>query len=68
MYKSLRGMKHHTQSQSTCTYCLIKIYQPLNQTTILYLRDIHNTQSNHIFTRLYIYSHISHSPQSYGQQ
>ena len=33
--------------------------------------DIHNTQSNHIFTHsinYYIYSHISHSSQSYGQQ
>ena len=32
-------------------------------------KDIHNTQSNHIFTQsLYMYSHISHSSQSYGQQ
>ena len=61
MYKSLRGMKHHTQSQSTFTFCLIKPYQPFNQTIILYLRDIHIIQSDHIFTRLYIYSHISHS-------
>ena len=66
-FETLHGMNHHTQSQSTFTFCLIKLYQPFNQ-TILYLRDIHNTQSNHIFTRLYIYSHISHSSQSYRQQ
>ena len=59
-------MKHHTQNQSTFTFSLIKTYQPFNQTIILYLQDIHNTQSNHIFTRLYIYSHISHSPQTTG--
>ena len=68
MYKTLHGMKHHTQSQSTFTFCLIKSYQPFNQTIKLYLRDIYNTQSNHIFTFLYIYSHISHSSQSYEQQ
>ena len=51
LYKTLHAVKHHTQSQSTFTFCLIKKYQPFNQTTILYLRDIHNTQSNHIFTQ-----------------
>ena len=45
MYKTLHGMKHHTQSQSTFCFYLIKPYQPFNQ------KDIHNTQSNHIFTQ-----------------
>ena len=46
MYKMLDGMKHHTQSQSMFTFCLIKPYQPFNPN-----KDIHNTQSNHIFTQ-----------------
>ena len=29
-------------------------------------KNIHNTQLNHSFTRLTLYSHISHSSQSYG--
>ena len=32
MYKTLLGMKHHTQSQSTFTFYLIKPYQPFSQT------------------------------------
>ena len=32
MHKTLHGMKHHTQSQSTFTFYLIKPYQPFNQT------------------------------------
>ena len=32
MCKSLHGMKHHTQSQSTFTFCLSKPYQPFSQT------------------------------------
>ena len=32
MYKTLHGMKHHTQSQSTFRFYLIKPYQPCNQT------------------------------------
>ena len=63
-YVRLHGMKHHTQSQSKFTFCLIKLYQRFSE-TIVYLWDIHNTLSNHIFTCLYICSHIS---QSCGQQ
>ena len=32
MYKTLHGMKHHTQSQSMFSFYLIKPYQPFNQT------------------------------------
>ena len=60
------GMKHHTQSQyNMLTFYFINKCQPFSQRMILYLRDIHNTQSNHIFL---IVIHISHSSQIYGQQ
>ena len=53
MYKTLHGMKHHTQSQSTFTFYLIKPYQPFNQT---------RTSTTHNQTTFslcfYIYSHI----------
>ena len=61
MYKTLHGIKHHTQSQSTFTFYLIKPYQPFNQT-----RTLHDQTT--FLLSLYIYSHISHSSQSYGQQ
>ena len=53
MYKTLHGMKHHTgQSQSMFTFYFINKYKLFSQTmVILYVQDIHNTQSNHIFTR-----------------
>ena len=63
MYKTLHGMKHHTQSQSTFTFYLIKPYQPFNQTRT---STTHNQTTFSL--SLYIYSHISHSSQSYGQQ
>ena len=63
MYKTLHGMKHHTQSQSTFTFYLIKPYQPFNQTRT---SKTHNQTTFSL--SLYIYSHISHSSQSYGQQ
>ena len=44
MYKTLHGMKHHTQGQSTFTFCLIKLYEPLSK-TILYLLNIRKTQT-----------------------
>ena len=40
----LHGTKHHTQSQSKFTFCLIKLYQPFSE-PIVYLWDIHNTLS-----------------------
>ena len=51
MYKTLQRMKHHIQSQSLLSFYFINKYQPFNQIFILYLRDIHNTQSDHIFTQ-----------------
>ena len=36
MYKTLHGMKYHTQSQSTFTFCFINKYQPFSQRMILY--------------------------------
>ena len=46
MYKTL-----HTQSQSIFTFYFMNKYQPFNQRMVVYLRDIHNTQSNHNFTQ-----------------
>ena len=63
MYKTLHGMKHHTQSQSTFSFYLIKPYQPFNQTRT---STTHN--ETNFSPSLSIYSHISHSSQSYGQQ
>ena len=63
MYKTLHGMKHHTQSQSTFSFYRIKPYQPFNQT---------RTSTRHNQTTfspsLRIYGNISHSSQSYWQQ
>ena len=61
MCKTLHGMKHHIQSQSTFTFCLMKPYQPFNQTKI-------STTHDQTTFSLSLYSHISHSSQSYGQQ
>ena len=61
MYKTLHGMKHHTQNQSTFSFYLIKPYQPFNQTRT-------STTQTTFSPSLCIYSHISHSSQSYGQQ
>ena len=63
MYKTLHGIKHHAQSQSTFTFFLIKSHQPLNQSRT---STTHNQTTFSL--SLYIYSHISHSSQSYGQQ
>ena len=59
----LHGMKHHTQSQSTFSFYLIKPYQPFSQTRT---STTHNQTT--FSPSLRIYSHISHSSQSYGQQ
>ena len=63
IYKTVHGMKHHAQSQSKFTFNLIKPYQPFNQTRT---STAHNQTTFSL--SLYIYSHISHSSQSYGQQ
>ena len=63
MYKTLHGMKHHTQSQSTFSFYRIKPYQPFSQTRT---STTHNQTT--FSPNLCIYSHISHSSQSYGQQ
>ena len=63
MYKTLHGIKHHTQSESTFTFCLIKPSQPFKQTRT---STTHNQTTFSL--SLYIYRHISHSSQSYGQQ
>ena len=52
-------MKHHTQSQSTFSFYLIKPYQPFNQTRT---STTHNQTTFSL--SFYIYSHIS---QSYRQ-
>ena len=51
------------KNQSTFTFYLIKPYQPFNQTRT---STTHNRTT--FLLSLYIYSHISHSSQSYGQQ
>ena len=56
MYNTLHGMKHHTQSQSTFTFCLIRPYQPFNQTRT---STIHNQTTFSL--SLYIYIVIFHT-------
>ena len=56
--KTLHGMKHHD-----IAFYPIKPYQPFNQT-----RTSTRRNQTTFSPSLYIYSHISHSSQSYGQQ
>ena len=62
MYKTLHGMKHHTQSRSTFSFYHIKQYQPFNQTRT---STTHNQTTFSL--SLCIYSPISRNSQCYGQ-
>ena len=59
-------MKHHTQSQSTFTFYLIKPCQPFNQWYTYGTSTTHNQTTFSL--SLYISIVIFHTTQSYGQQ
>ena len=59
--------ENHTQSQSTFTLYLIRPYSHSVKQYYTYGTSTAHDQTTFSLS-LYIYSHISHSSQSYGQQ
>ena len=57
IYKTLHGMKHHTQSQSTFSFCLIKLYQPFSQTRT---STTHNQTTFHRVSVSIVIFHTAH--------